>query len=234
MLPGASMRAENVYLDGLPLKVSARHCALLVIDVQNDFAATGGFFHQVGADVAPLQNRVIPNINRLIDSARRAGVTVIFIKSHYDAQYLSAPMRERNARLGMTMPRCLDGSWGAEFCGVTPAEGDPVVVKHRYSAVLGSNLCDVLKEREIQSLLLTGIATDTCVESTGRDAYFLDYYVTLVADCCGAASTADHNATLPRFNRDYGPVVTASDIIAIWDGVDASDVSKRTVVPAAN
>ena len=228
------MSAEEVYLDRLSLKVSARHCALLVIDVQNDFAATGGFFHQVGADVAPLQNRVIPNINRLIDSARRASVTVIFIRSHYDAQYLSAPMRERNARLGMTMPRCLNGSWGAEFCGVAPVEGESIVIKHRYSAILGSNLREVLKEREIQSLLLTGIATDTCVESTGRDAYFLDYYVTLVSDCCGAASAEDHNATLPRFNRDYGPVVTASDVIAIWDGADGADVSTRAAVPAAN
>ena len=175
------------FLSRLSLKVSAQHCALLVIDVQNDFAATGGFFHQVGADVEHLQCNVIPSINRLLQSARRAGVT-IFVKSHYDAQYLSAPMRERNARLGMTMPRCLTGSWGAEFCGVAPIDGEAVVVKHRYSAILGSNLRDILKERGIRSLLLAGIATDTCVESTARDAYFLDYYVTLVADCCGAAS----------------------------------------------
>lgn len=228
------MSAEKEFLDSLSLKVSARHCALLVIDVQNDFAAPGGFFHQVGADVAPFQSGVIPNINRLIDSARRAGVTVIFIKSHYDPQYLSAPMRERNARLGMTMPRCIAGSWGAELCGVAQAEGEPIVVKHRYSAILGSNLREVLKDRGIQSLLLTGIATDTCVESTGRDAYFLDYYVTLVADCCGAASAEDHNATLPRFNRDYGPVVNASEVMAIWDGVDNTDIRARTVVSAAS
>jgi ureidoacrylate peracid hydrolase len=228
------MSAGEELLDRLSLKVSARHCALLVIDVQNDFAATGGFFHRVGADVGPIQNSVIPNINRLIDAARRAGVTVIFVKSHYDDQYLSAPMRERNARLGMTMPRCLAGSWGAEFCGVTPADGEPVVVKHRYSAILGSNLRDVLKERGIKSLLLTGIATDTCVESTARDAYFLDYYVTLVADCCGAASAADHSATLPRFNRDYGPVVNANDVISIWDGARDSDIRAHTAVSATN
>jgi len=221
-------------LSGLSLKASPQHCALLVIDVQNDFAATGGFFHQVGADVGHLQRHVIPSIHRLIESARRAGVTVVFVKSFYDAQYLSAPMRERNDRLGMNMPRCLAGSWGADFCGVAPADGEAVVVKHRYSAILGSNLLDVLKERGIRSLLLTGIATDTCVESTARDAYFLDYYVTLVADCCGAASQEDHNATLPRFNRDYGLVVNASDVAAIWEGGNASDAPVREGVSAAN
>jgi len=228
------MGDDEELLSRLSLKVTAKHCALLVIDVQNDFAATGGFFHQVGADVGHLQRDVIPSINRLLQSARRAGVTVIFIKSYYDAQYLSAPMRERNARLGMTMPRCLAGSWGAEFCGVAPVDGEAVIVKHRYSAILGSNLRDVLKVRGIQSLLLTGIATDTCVESTARDAYFLDYYVTLVADCCGAASAEDHNATLPRFNRDYGLVVNASDVMAIWEGGDTPESRAREDVSVAN
>jgi ureidoacrylate peracid hydrolase len=227
------MRKNAGLLDRLSLKVSPAHCALLVIDVQNDFAATDGFFHQVGAKVERLQNEVVPAIGRLIGAARRAGVTVIFVKSHYDLEHLSAPMRERNLRLGMTMPRCLAGTWGAEFFGVSPAEGEAVVVKHRYSAMLGSNLRDVLRARGISSLLLTGIATDTCVESTGRDAYFLDYYVTLVEDCCGAATAEDHAGTLPRFHRDYGLVVTSRDVMAIWEAESLSSARAEGSVSLA-
>jgi ureidoacrylate peracid hydrolase len=197
-------------------KADPSHCALIVIDVQNDFAADGGFFYKVGGDLRAVQQERVPALLRLIDEARRAGVRVIFVKAIYDPADLSAPMRERNARLNMEMPRCLSGSWGANFYRVKPEAGEDVVIKHRYSAMVNTTLPGLLKQHGIRSLLLTGIATDTCVESVGRDAYFIDYYVTLVADCCGAASEEDHRVALKRFNRDYGPVVTSSDVIEAW------------------
>jgi ureidoacrylate peracid hydrolase len=70
-----------------------------------------------------------------------------------------------------------------------------------------------------------GVETDTCVDSTGRDAYFLDYYVTFVADCCGAASEEDHRGVLERFSRDYGQAVVSGDVISIWNADAAHDSS---------
>jgi ureidoacrylate peracid hydrolase len=204
-------------LQSLAQKADPAHAALLVIDVQNDFAADGGFFDKVGGDLKPIQQERVPALLRLIAEAREAGVPVIFVQAIYDAEYLSAAMRERNKRLNMEMPRCISGSWGADFYEVRPLPGEPVIVKHRYSAMVGPELPELLKQRGIRSLLLTGIATDTCVESAGRDAYFRDYYVTLVADCCGAASEDDHNQALKRFNRDYGEIVTSADVIGAWN-----------------
>jgi ureidoacrylate peracid hydrolase len=206
-------------------KVDPKHCALLVIDVQNDFVADGGFFDKVGGDLKPIQQERVPALLRLIAEARKAGVLVIFVQAIYDPKDLSAPMRERNARLKMEMPRCLTGSWGADFYEVRPRPDEPVVIKHRYSAMVNTNLPDLLKERKIHSLLLTGVATDTCVESAGRDAYFLDYYVTIVADCCGAASEQDHRGALKRFSRDYGQVVVSGDVINIWNADAVHDCS---------
>jgi ureidoacrylate peracid hydrolase len=202
-------------LSTLEQKVSPAYTALLVVDVQNDFVANGGFFHQIGADVRTIQ-RSIPPLTRLIDHARQAGVIVIFIQAIYDAQYLSAPMRERDLRVGREMPRCLTGSWGAGFHMITPRPNEPVVIKHRYSAFANTELDELLKRRGIRSLLLTGVSTDTCVESTGRDAYFIDYYVTLVSDCCAGATERDHFAAIERFERDYGAVVTSADVIDTW------------------
>jgi ureidoacrylate peracid hydrolase len=209
------MADSDELLSTLAQKVSPAHAALLVIDVQNDFVAKGGFFDRVGADVKTIQ-RVIAPLSRLLDCAREAGVLVIFIQAIYDPQYLSASMRERDLRVGRPMPRCLTGSWGADFHVIAPRPDEPVVIKHRYSAFTNSELDDLLKRRGIRSLLLAGVATDTCVESTGRDAYFIDYYVTLVADCCAGASGRDHRVALERFERDYGLVVNSADVIEAW------------------
>jgi ureidoacrylate peracid hydrolase len=200
----------------LAQKTDPAYSALLVIDVQNDFVADGGFFDKVGGDVRTIQQKRVPNLLRLIDAARQAGVLVIFVQAIYDPGDLSDAMWERNLRLNSELPRCLSGSWGAEFYRVDPLPGEPVIVKHRYSAMVGTDLLALLKERGIRSLLLSGVATDTCVESAGRDAYFRDYYVTLVEDCCGAASEDDHRSALKRFHRDYGPIVTSDAVMAAW------------------
>ena len=203
-------------LSSLDQKVAPGVAALLVIDVQNDFAAHGGFFDRIGADTSRIQ-RVIPPLSRLIDGARQASVLVVFVQAIYDEQFLSPPMRERNARRGMEMPRCITGTWGAEFCGVQPLPGEPILIKHRYSAYTNPQLLRLLRRHGVSSLLLSGISTDTCVESTGRDFYFADYYVTIVADCCAAASEQDHLGALARFDRDYGAIATSDEIMASWE-----------------
>jgi ureidoacrylate peracid hydrolase len=211
---GAKMSSEGL-LSALEMKVDPSVAALIVVDVQNDFVAEGGFFQQIGADVKRIQE-CVPRLARLIEAARAADVLVIFVQAIYDPEYLSDPMRERNRRRTLEMPRCLTGSWGADFYKLRPALDEPVIVKHRYSAMLKTALPALLNERGITSLLLTGISTDTCVESTGRDAYFLDHYVTIIGDCCGAYCQSDHRNALTRFDRDYGAVASSEEVIEVW------------------
>lgn len=200
----------------LEQKVDPAHAALLLVDVQNDFCAEGGFFHRAGYDLAHIR-RAIPPLVRLLDRARAAGVPAVFIQAIYDPEVLSAPMRERNRRRNLELPRCLTGTWGADFHAVRPRPGEPVIVKHRYSAFAGTELEALLRARAIRSLLLAGVSTDTCVESTAREGYFRDFYVTLVADCCGALSEADHQGALRRADRDFAAVVSSADVIRTWE-----------------
>jgi len=209
----------------LEQKAAPAHAALVVVDVQNDFAAHGGFFDGLGNDMAHVQASV-PPLRRLIEAARRAGVLVVFVQAIYDDRDLSGPMRERNRRTRVETPRCLTGSWGADFYEVRPAAGEPVVIKHRYSAFHGTRLDALLRARGIRSLLLTGVATDVCVESTARDGYFMDYYVTVVADCCGAGSKRDHDGALARFERDYGGVTTSAEVVAAWARLPAPSATR--------
>jgi ureidoacrylate peracid hydrolase len=204
-------------LTTLEQKISPENAALVVIDVQNDFVANNGFFDGVGADVRSIQQHTIPSLLKLIEAARAAGVLVVFVQAIYDPQDLSEPMLERNVRTGRDKPRCITGSWGADFYAVRPLPNEPVIIKHRYSAMINTDLNELLNERGMKSLLLTGVSTDTCVESTGRDAYFMDFYVTVVSDCCGAVNEADHRGALARFDRDYGAVVTSQEVSEIWN-----------------
>src|SRR5262245_6308556 len=102
-------------LTTLDLKVAPANAAVVVVDVQNDFAAEGGFFARMGADVKTIQRDTIPPLLRLIEGARAAGVLVVFIQAIYDMPYRSAPQRERDLRFKVPVPPCQSGSWGAEF-----------------------------------------------------------------------------------------------------------------------
>jgi ureidoacrylate peracid hydrolase len=146
----------------------------------------------------------------------------VFIQAIYDDRYLSDAMRERNQRRGLTIARCLEGTWGAEFFDVKPLAMEAVVVKRRYSAFAGTELHELLQRRGIRSLILAGVSTDTCVESTARDGYFLDYYVTIVSDCCGAISEQDHQGTLARCDRDFGLVASSEEIMHAWGRIGAA------------
>jgi ureidoacrylate peracid hydrolase len=203
-------------LTTLQQRVSPDHAALIVVDVQNDFVADGGYFHQVGGNVGAIQRTVIPPLLALMERAREANVLTVFIQAIYDPQFVSDPMRERDLRTDRTKPKCQSGSWGADFFAVRPREEDPIVIKHRYSGMINTGLDAVLKRHGIKSLLMTGVATDTCVEATARDAYFIDYCVTLIQDCCGALDEEDHRVAVKRFARDYGPAVMSSEVIEAW------------------
>lgn len=214
------MSADDL-LTTLAQKAAPGTASLIVVDVQNDFCAPDGYFGKIGADIPTIQ-RAIPPLQRLIDGARAAGVLVVFVQAIYDPADLSPPMRERRERRKLAMPVCLTGSWGADFHIVRPRPDEPVVIKHRYSAMMGTGLDALLKRHAIKSLLLTGVATDTCVESTARDAFFMDYYVTLVADCSAAFAARDHAVALERFDRDYGAVVGSAELITTWERAGAA------------
>ena len=203
-------------LSTLDQKAAPGNAAVIVVDVQNDFVADGGFFASIGADVQKLQRSVIPTLDRFLKKARDAKVLVVFIQAIYDEQYRSDAMLERKLRMRNDRWPCISGTWGAEFFGVAPLPGDPVVIKHRYSGMLNTGLNALLRGHGVTSLLMTGIATDTCVDCTARDAYFMDYYVSIVSDCCGALSEDDHTSALKRFARDYGEVVSSQDVMEAW------------------
>ncbi len=182
--PGSFERGGTHGLDRprsrLPFeRVAPATTRLVVVDVQNDFAADGGWFDRSGQDLS-LMRRAIDDLVQFIPIARAAGVRPIFVQAIYDEKWLSRPMLERHQLVGFDTRHCQSGTWGAEFYKVAPEEGDDVIVKHRYSAFIGTELDPLLRAQGVENLVFTGITSNVCVESTARDAYMHDYHVLVV------------------------------------------------------
>lgn len=193
-----------------------RWAALLVVDVQNDFADPKGSAAKRGEDVSD-SVAMVPRLIRLIDAARRALLPVVFIKTTH-GEWTDTPSWIYRKSQQKELNTCREGTWGAEFYGVQPLATDRIVVKHRYSAFINTDLNTVLKAKGVESVLVTGIATNVCVETTARDAYMYDYYVTMVSDCAAAYDRKLHETTLENMRRHFGLVASSDEIIQIWEG----------------
>ena len=189
--------------------------ALIVIDVQNDFCAKGGYYDKTGADISGVQ----PAVERLvgfIDQARKAGVRVIFARNNYDPVYVSEVQNARRKQVNWDLPYCRPGTWGWEFYRVAPLPDELIVTKHRYDAFYGTDLEVILRSNKVQSLLFAGVATNVCVESTLRSAYMRDFYSTIVSDCCAGRNARAHEATLDNVRFHFGLVASSDEIAAHW------------------
>lgn len=214
-------------LNELADRVEPAHSAVLVVDMQNDFCAEGGYIdRRFGCDAAA--NRALAEANTaLAAAARDAGAMVIWVLAIYDPKYLSAPMLTKLAARDGTggEVRCAEGSWGAEFYRVAPATGETVIKKHRYSAFCGTELDDVLREHGIRTVVVTGVATNVCVESTLRDGFNRGYYIVVPRDCVASSNQELHDATLKNVDFLLGEVVDSSQLVDLWRG--AADRLKK-------
>ena len=203
-------------LTDLPSAVDPGHTAVLVIDVQNDFCAPGGHTEvNLGKDITDCQAVVDP-IMRLVASARGAGAVVIWVKADYNRTYLSPPIHARQVARGVANAYCVAGTWGAELYRVSPEDGDLVVEKHRHSAFIGTELEQILRDRGIRTVVVAGVQTHVCIESSLRDASARGYYVVVPADCVGSFDRELHDKTLRCVEMHFGDVVGSNDLVELW------------------
>jgi nicotinamidase-related amidase len=210
-------------LQTLQERVAPAHTALLVIDMQNDYAAPGGATEKNGGNL-PACRAIIPPMARLIDAGRRAGAQIVFTKYTVGpgAAGLSGPELMRRGMIFKDDVSTIRGSWGHELIpelSYAP-EVDLVVDKRRPSSFVGTDLDVCLRCRGIKTLVVTGVATSGCVESTVRDAVGFDYYVAVVEDCVAAPSSEENHRRAVdsmRAHIRYTEGVTTSErLISLW------------------
>ncbi|MGI8562369.1 MAG: cysteine hydrolase family protein [Candidatus Dormibacter sp.] len=204
--------------------VDPAHTALVVVDMQRDFCSAGFSFAQQGIDIS-MYPPMVPRLVRLVDGARSAGIPVIYImmtrlpdsKIESPAQ-LRFTMRLHFATRGPLKPLqyTMEGSEGQQIIPeLSPKPGDVVVRKFRSSGFWGTNLDMLLRSNAIKSIVVTGVTTEGCVESTARDGLFNDYYVIVPEDCVASDDPAQHDASLLLMRHRFD-VVPSEEILDRW------------------
>ncbi len=210
-------------MSGVREGLDPRGAALLVVDMQNDFCAPEGVFGRTGVDVSPAEETV-PALRALLGVARGTGVPVIFLASEYstpDNRYLSpaflAQARRRWHGRYLSIPVCQRGTWGIDFFrDLRPGPNEAVVWKHRFDGFVGTDLDLVLRSRGIRRLVVGGVTTECCVESTVRHAFFLDYACAVVRDAVAAYDVEMHERALRVMDRFFAQVVESAQVVEAW------------------
>jgi len=194
--------------------------ALVVIDVQDDFAAPDGAMGRLGLDFSGLP-LALAHVHEAIAAARQAGATLAFVRVLTTPESDSRALRLLTQRKGYpaeSLAICREGTPGAGYYQVSPRPGDIEVGKRLYSAFAGTRFDADLRERGIDTLVVVGLTTDCCVDSTVRDAFHRDYNVFVVADACDAYDAAVHASSLRALQSHCALVTDTAALCAAWSG----------------
>jgi len=209
-----------------PIEVDLTKSAFVVVDMQNAFASEGGMLDVAGRDISGAPS-VVRSIKTILDAARRAGVLIVYVQMGYKPNLSNSggpnspnwhkemAIHLMNCRPELRGRLLTEGTWDFAIVEeLQPQPGDLVVLKTRYSGFVGTSLDSQLRTRGIRYLFFAGIATNVCVESTLRDAYFQDYWPILIADSAMPAGAPSlHEATLYNVENFFGWTITTDEIL---------------------
>jgi ureidoacrylate peracid hydrolase len=200
-------------LANLRHKVAPERSALIIIDMQKDYCAEGGAFHRMGYDIEPAKALAV-RVNGFLSQARKVLKNVVHFKMT-KIDFLGSPAAlEQYKRLGIN--RQYDPTF-SEFYEVVPKEGEVVIPKYRHSAFVSTYFDQFLRIRQIQTLILTGLATNVCVESTARDGFARDYHIVIPEDLTEGTSPEAKKWSLNNINSFFGEIVQSEDLLKCWD-----------------
>ena len=193
--------------------------ALLVVDMQAIYLdpalAEGNSFF------VPHYREIVPNINRIADALRKTGGTVVWImnavtpESQKSWSVVNERMLSPESRKRREAAYTPDAPENQLWRDLDVKEQDLTVKKTRFSAFIqgSSDIEARLRERGIDTVIITGVGTDACCESTARDAMMLNFATIMVGDANACASDHAHNASLTAFYRLFGDVMSTDELV---------------------
>jgi ureidoacrylate peracid hydrolase len=222
------VRAVSFHAEPQQLTLDLAKCALVVIDMQNDFCSPGGWLDYIGADYRPAR-KPIEAINRLLPIMRRESVPVIWLNwgNRRDRMNLSPSVLHVYNRagddvgIGGALPgnrsHVLEkGSWGASIVSELNAQPEDVYIdKYRMSGFWDTSLDSILRNLDVDTVLFTGVNVDQCVMATLQDAVCLGYDSILLTDCSATTSPSYcEEATIYNIKQCYGFVASSDNLLA--------------------
>jgi ureidoacrylate peracid hydrolase len=191
--------------------------AHIIVDLQN------GFMEKGAAVEIPVAREIVPNVNRISAAVRAGGALNVFLRYLVDSEakrtwpiwFRKFGNADREREYDSTFKR---GCSGFELWpGLDVNKQDLIVDKTRFGAFVpgSSNLHEILQERSIDTLIITGTATNVCCESTARDAMQMNYKIIFVSDANAAVTDAEHNATLNNLYVLFADIMTTEELVNI-------------------
>jgi ureidoacrylate peracid hydrolase len=222
---------NSIRVDATPESLSIRptQTAVIVVDMQNAFAKRGGYMDLAGYDIR-MTERIIAPCRQIITTARDIGCRIIYFQmgcrpDMADVGAIGSPFYLKSTGIDLTRknPALKDksyiyGTWGAEIIDeLQPRSQDIVIKKQRYDGFIGTNLELVLATLGIKFLIFIGTATNVCVESTLRHAFFLDYFTILISDAVSALGPQIlQEATIHNVQSKFGWVTTTEKLLGCF------------------
>lgn len=217
------IRIPQAYVDRVTARAGRAHTvdalngprtALVVVDMQDYFMGEGQ------PAECPQAREIVPTINRLARATREAGGLVVWIQTQSGQESLNSwsvyyerttPSKAEARVVGMS-----PGGSGFELWHeLDVLDGDEVVIKTRFSAFIqgSSRLEEMLRTRDIDTVMVSGVATSTCCESTARDGMMLNFRTLMISDACADGDPYLHEASLTKFYVSFGDVRSSDEAI---------------------
>lgn len=193
--------------------------ALVLVDMQVDFASPEGLSGQWGLDLSTVP-AALAAAERLADAARAAGVPLVFVGLFTTPEADSDAWDERMRRLGNDPEAgpglCRVGTPGVDFVGPKPRPGELVFRKTRYSPFWDTDIDAQLNALEVDTLVIAGLTTECCVADTAKDAFNRDYHVFVAADACAAYEPDLHAGALKMLALNTAILTDTDSVAAVW------------------
>ena len=198
--------------------IDPKKTAMIVVDMQNDFVATGA------AMETPAARAVVPKVVEALNFCRDAQVKVVYTAHVHRRDGCDMGLFDDMHPPIANRAALVDGTPGADiYPALAPAAGEHVIKKHRYSAFFGTDLDIILREWGVDTVIISGTTTENCCLSTARDAMFRNYRVVFLSDAtatydypdrgCGAMPAAEvHHATIVILAASTAHVMSVDDM----------------------
>jgi nicotinamidase-related amidase len=190
----------------MTLMLDPRRCAFLAMDFQHDILAVTPQYRE---------KHLLETVTRVLDAARHTSATIVYITVSFRDDYADAPAHSPLFQAEKVRGVMKVGSPGAAICEeLTPQTGDLVINKHGVDPFNSTHLANVLRARDVETLVLMGVWTNYVVEATARTGADSGYRIIVVTDGCASDTEDHHQFFVTQILPMLGTAATASDVIA--------------------
>lgn len=201
----------------MKIKLTVENTILLISDIQVDFCSPDGITAKLKRDISPI-TEMLPHLKRFYKRLKKDGMNVVFTQfvARKDISPKNVKINEdRNERYRL----CLLNSKGAEIYFLSPQKGDSVVQKRYFDAFAETNLLDILEDKKIKNILITGVRSELGIDATAKRAVSEGYNVILIHDLINTYSENKelHDQFIKVFNRYYGYMLESREVFDLLD-----------------